>query len=29
MNVNFNDYLKEEGIIYDVKGVLEECDSRL
>lgn len=29
MNVNFNDYLKEGGVIYDVKGVLEECDSRL
>jgi UDP-N-acetyl-D-galactosamine dehydrogenase len=29
MNINLTDYLKEEGIIYDVKGVLEECDSRL
>ncbi|MDR6403241.1 MULTISPECIES: nucleotide sugar dehydrogenase [Chryseobacterium] len=29
MNVNLNDYLKEGGVIYDVKGVLEECDSRL
>lgn len=29
MGINLNDYLKEGGIIYDVKGVLEECDSRL
>lgn len=29
MDINLNDYLKEEGIIYDVKGILEECDSRL
>ena len=29
MGINLNNYLKEEGIIYDVKGVLEECDSRL
>lgn len=29
MKLNLNDYLKEDGIIYDVKGILEECDSRL
>lgn len=29
MNMDLSHYLKEEGIIYDVKGVLEECDSRL
>jgi len=29
MDINLNNYLKEEGIIYDVKGILEECDSRL
>ncbi|MCE4064114.1 nucleotide sugar dehydrogenase [Chryseobacterium gleum] len=29
MGVNLNNYLNEGGIIYDVKGVLEECDSRL
>ena len=29
MGINLNNYLKEGGIIYDVKGVLEECDSRL
>ncbi|WP_317193243.1 nucleotide sugar dehydrogenase [Chryseobacterium endalhagicum] len=29
MGINLNNYLKEDGIIYDVKGVLEECDSRL
>ncbi|UWX61498.1 nucleotide sugar dehydrogenase [Chryseobacterium oranimense] len=29
MDMDLNHYLKEEGIIYDVKGVLEECDSRL
>ncbi|MBB6370363.1 nucleotide sugar dehydrogenase [Chryseobacterium shigense] len=29
MGIDLNHYLKEDGIIYDVKGVLEECDSRL
>ncbi|CEJ69007.1 UDP-N-acetyl-D-glucosamine 6-dehydrogenase [Chryseobacterium oranimense G311] len=29
MDMDLSHYLKEEGIIYDVKGVLEECDSRL
>ncbi|GEN67394.1 nucleotide sugar dehydrogenase [Chryseobacterium rhizosphaerae] len=29
MDINLNDYLKEQGIIYDVKGVLDQCDSRL
>lgn len=29
MEINLNNYLKEGGIIYDVKGVLEEYDSRL
>lgn len=29
MGVNLNNYLNEGGIIYDVKGVLKECDSRL
>ncbi|KFF02585.1 nucleotide sugar dehydrogenase [Chryseobacterium luteum] len=29
LGIDLNHYLKEEGIIYDVKGVLEECDSRL
>ncbi|WP_042719656.1 nucleotide sugar dehydrogenase [Flavobacterium sp. B17] len=29
MSLNLNDYLKENGVIYDVKGILEDCDSRL
>ncbi|KQT33876.1 UDP-N-acetyl-D-galactosamine dehydrogenase [Chryseobacterium sp. Leaf405] len=29
MNINLKNYIKEGGVIYDVKGVLEECDSRL
>lgn len=29
LNLNLNDYLKENGVIYDVKGILEKCDSRL
>lgn len=29
MDINLNNYLKEDGIIYDVKGILEKCDSRL
>lgn len=29
INLNLNDYLKDDGVIYDVKGILEECDSRL
>ncbi|SEM29504.1 UDP-N-acetyl-D-galactosamine dehydrogenase [Chryseobacterium taichungense] len=29
IDLNLNDYLKDEGVIYDVKGILEECDSRL
>jgi len=29
MNLNLNDYLKDDGVIYDVKGILAECDSRL
>ncbi|SDQ04195.1 UDP-N-acetyl-D-galactosamine dehydrogenase [Chryseobacterium soldanellicola] len=29
MNIDLNHNLKEGGVIYDVKGVLEECDSRL
>ncbi len=29
MGINLNNHLKEGGVIYDVKGVLEECDSRL
>lgn len=28
-NLDLRKYLKEEGVIYDVKGILEECDSRL
>ena len=28
-NIDLNHYLKEGGVIYDVKGVLEVCDSRL
>lgn len=27
--LDLNQYLKEGGIIYDVKGILEECDNRL
>jgi UDP-N-acetyl-D-galactosamine dehydrogenase len=29
LNLNLNDYLKENGVIYDVKGILIDCDSRL
>jgi len=29
IDLNLNDYLKENGVIYDVKGILEDCDSRL
>lgn len=29
MNLNLKDYLKENGVIYDVKGILADCDSRL
>lgn len=29
MNIDLKNYLKEGGVIYDVKGVLEECDSKL
>jgi UDP-N-acetyl-D-galactosamine dehydrogenase len=29
MNLDLNNYLKEGGIIYDVKGILEKSDSRL
>ena len=29
MNLDLRKYLKEGGVIYDVKGILEECDSRL
>ena len=28
-DLDLNQYLKEGGIIYDVKGILEECDNRL
>ena len=28
-NLDLNQYLKENGIIYDVKGILEDCDNRL
>lgn len=28
-NLDLNQYLKEGGVIYDVKGILEECDNRL
>ncbi|CAH0270776.1 nucleotide sugar dehydrogenase [Chryseobacterium sp. Bi04] len=27
--LNLKNYLKEDGVIFDVKGILEECDSRL
>ncbi|MFV0224111.1 nucleotide sugar dehydrogenase [Empedobacter falsenii] len=27
--LDLNQYLKEGGVIYDVKGILEECDKRL
>lgn len=27
--LNLKDYLKKDGVIFDVKGILEECDSRL
>ncbi|NML56921.1 nucleotide sugar dehydrogenase [Chryseobacterium cheonjiense] len=29
MNMNLKDYLKENGVVYDVKGILADCDSRL
>jgi UDP-N-acetyl-D-galactosamine dehydrogenase len=29
MNLDLHKYLKEGGVIYDVKGILENCDSRL
>ena len=29
MNLDLRKYLKDGGVIYDVKGILEECDSRL
>lgn len=29
INLNLKDYLKENGVIYDVKGILADCDSRL
>ncbi|MDQ0064408.1 nucleotide sugar dehydrogenase [Chryseobacterium lathyri] len=29
MDINLNHYLKEEGIVYDVKGILKECDAKL
>ena len=29
MSLNLKDYLKQDGVIYDVKGILEDCDSRL
>ncbi|MDR6157747.1 UDP-N-acetyl-D-galactosamine dehydrogenase [Chryseobacterium sp. SLBN-27] len=29
VNLNLKDYLKENGVIYDVKGILADCDSRL
>ncbi|MCS3868279.1 UDP-N-acetyl-D-galactosamine dehydrogenase [Chryseobacterium ginsenosidimutans] len=29
MNLDLRKHLKEGGVIYDVKGILEECDSRL
>lgn len=29
LDLNLNDFLKENGVIYDVKGILKECDSRL
>jgi len=28
-NIDLKNYLKEGGVIYDVKGVLKECDSKL
>ncbi|WP_288244596.1 nucleotide sugar dehydrogenase [uncultured Chryseobacterium sp.] len=29
MSLNLKDYLKENGVVYDVKGILADCDSRL
>ena len=29
LDLNLNDFLKENGVIYDVKGILKVCDSRL
>lgn len=29
MNIDLNNYLKEGGVIYDVKGILKECDAKL
>lgn len=29
MNLDLRKYLKDGGVLYDVKGILEECDSRL
>ncbi|SFN39202.1 UDP-N-acetyl-D-galactosamine dehydrogenase [Algoriella xinjiangensis] len=29
IGIDLNNYLKDSGVIYDVKGILEECDNRL
>ncbi len=29
MNLDLRKYLKDDGVIYDVKGILADCDSRL
>lgn len=29
MNINLKDYLKEDGVVYDVKGILKEVDGKL
>jgi len=29
LDLNLNDFLKDNGVIYDVKGILKESDSRL
>jgi UDP-N-acetyl-D-galactosamine dehydrogenase len=29
LNFDFGHYLKNNGVIYDVKGILTECDNRL
>lgn len=29
LNLDLNQFLKANGVIYDVKGILTECDNRL
>lgn len=29
LDLDLNQFLKDNGVVYDVKGILEVCDSRL